>query len=173
MAQLTRAAFEAAVTTLLADNTAGGITAGDLQTLFGDLEDSVTWHDEAGGSGGLVQEQVEDITAAQFATGTHQLISFSYNDASGAISATVDSDLAQFSNVSTGFINASEAPVQSVAGLTDAIAASALVTALDAVQSDTTGVSGAVQITNMMKVTQAQYDAIGTPDANTLYLIEG
>ncbi len=37
--------------------------------------------------------------------------------------------------------------------------------------SDPTGVTGADAISNMMSLTQAEYDAIGTPDANTFYLI--
>jgi hypothetical protein len=43
-------------------------------------------------------------------------------------------------------------------------------TNLSAVGSVTTGVSGAAAITNMMSLTQAQYNAI-TPAANTLYVI--
>lgn len=39
------------------------------------------------------------------------------------------------------------------------------------VESDPTGVTGADQITNMMSLTQAEYDAIGTPNASTLYVI--
>ena len=37
--------------------------------------------------------------------------------------------------------------------------------------SDTTGVTGADVITNIMSLTQAEYDAIATPDASTLYII--
>ena len=40
-----------------------------------------------------------------------------------------------------------------------------------AVKSDTTGVSGADQITNMMSLTQAEYNAIGSPDPATFYVI--
>jgi hypothetical protein len=40
-----------------------------------------------------------------------------------------------------------------------------------AIKSDTTGVTGADQITNMMSLTQAEYDAIVSPDANTFYVI--
>jgi hypothetical protein len=40
-----------------------------------------------------------------------------------------------------------------------------------AVKSDTTGVTGADQITNMMSLTQAEYDAISSPDASTFYII--
>ena len=38
------------------------------------------------------------------------------------------------------------------------------------VESDVTGVSGADAITNVISLTQAEYDAI-TPDAATLYVI--
>jgi hypothetical protein len=40
-----------------------------------------------------------------------------------------------------------------------------------AVNSDTSGVTGADQITNMMSLTQAEYAAIGSPNASTLYII--
>lgn len=39
------------------------------------------------------------------------------------------------------------------------------------VHSDVTGVTGADQVTNIMSLTQAEYDAIGTPDVNTFYII--
>lgn len=41
------------------------------------------------------------------------------------------------------------------------------------VASVVTGITGAVAVTNVVKVTQAQYDAIATKDAATLYLIVG
>lgn len=41
------------------------------------------------------------------------------------------------------------------------------------VTSDPTGVTGADAITNMMSLTQAEYDAIVTPNASTLYVITG
>jgi hypothetical protein len=40
------------------------------------------------------------------------------------------------------------------------------------VQSQTTGITGADAITNMMSLTQAEYDAI-TPNASTFYVIVG
>ena len=43
----------------------------------------------------------------------------------------------------------------------------------DKVSSNTTGVTGADQITNMMSLTQAEYDAIGTKNASTFYVIAG
>jgi len=41
------------------------------------------------------------------------------------------------------------------------------------VSSDVTGITGAVAITNIVKLTQAQYDAIASPSSTTLYLIVG
>jgi hypothetical protein len=41
------------------------------------------------------------------------------------------------------------------------------------VTSDPTGVTGADAITNMMSLTQAEYDAIVTPNASTFYVITG
>ena len=41
----------------------------------------------------------------------------------------------------------------------------------DYVQSDPTGVTGADAITNCMSLTTAEYAAIGTPNATTLYYI--
>lgn len=40
-----------------------------------------------------------------------------------------------------------------------------------AVQSDTTSVSGSDAITNVISLSQAEYDNIATPDAATLYVI--
>ena len=41
------------------------------------------------------------------------------------------------------------------------------------VESDTTGITGADQVTNMVTLTQAEYDAIGTPNVTTVYIIVG
>jgi hypothetical protein len=90
---------------------------------------------------------------------------------------------------------AAAAPVQSVAGKTGAVTlakadvglgnvdnttdlnkpiSTATQTALDAkVSSDPTGITGADQITNMVSLTQAEYDAIGTKSATTFYVIAG
>lgn len=42
---------------------------------------------------------------------------------------------------------------------------------VNAVQSDPTGITGADAITNIVSLTQAEYDAIGSPSATTLYII--
>ena len=39
------------------------------------------------------------------------------------------------------------------------------------VKSETTGITGADRVTNIVSLTQAEYDAIGSPDASTLYII--
>jgi hypothetical protein len=39
------------------------------------------------------------------------------------------------------------------------------------IESDPTGVTGATAITNIISLTQAEYDAIDTPNAATLYVI--
>ena len=41
----------------------------------------------------------------------------------------------------------------------------------DVVLSDPTGVTGADAVTNIISLTQSEYDAIGTPNAATIYAI--
>lgn len=75
-------------------------------------------------------------------------------------------------NNDAGYITAAEAPpapVDSVNGETGVVVLSA--SDVGAVASDPTGVAGADSINNMMSLTQAEYDAISTPDASTLYII--
>lgn len=40
-------------------------------------------------------------------------------------------------------------------------------------KSDITGISGADRVTNIVSLTQAEYDAIGSKSSTTLYLIVG
>jgi hypothetical protein len=47
------------------------------------------------------------------------------------------------------------------------------VTPANIVLSDTTAAQGGTQLLNMVQITQAAYNAIGTPTANTLYIIVG
>jgi hypothetical protein len=47
------------------------------------------------------------------------------------------------------------------------------VSSAGAVPSDTTGISGASTITNIVRLSQSSYDAISSPSASTLYIIEG
>ena len=50
--------------------------------------------------------------------------------------------------------------------------ADARIAASDKVSSDPSAVTGADAVTNMMSLTQTEFDAIGTPDAKTVYFIE-
>ena len=60
------------------------------------------------------------------------------------------------------------------ADITDfSAAADVRITASDKVSSNVTGITGADQITNIVSLTQAEYDAIGTKNAATLYVIAG
>ena len=43
----------------------------------------------------------------------------------------------------------------------------------DFVRSDVTCITGADAVTNIVSLTQAEYDAIGTPNPSTLYIITG
>jgi hypothetical protein len=40
-----------------------------------------------------------------------------------------------------------------------------------AVESDTTGITGASAVDNIVMISQANYDAISSPDANTIYYV--
>jgi hypothetical protein len=54
------------------------------------------------------------------------------------------------------------------------LASSGLQTSLDSkVSSITTGITGADQITNLVSLTQAEYTALATKSATTLYVING
>jgi hypothetical protein len=54
-------------------------------------------------------------------------------------------------------------PLAELTGITPA--------AIGAIASDPTGVTGATAISNAMFLTQAQYNAIGTKNSSTLYVI--
>ena len=41
------------------------------------------------------------------------------------------------------------------------------------VRSNVTGITGADAVTNIVSLTQAEYNAIGTPNSSTLYIITG
>lgn len=40
-----------------------------------------------------------------------------------------------------------------------------------AVESDTTGITGASTVSNIVTISQSDYDAISSPDANTIYYV--
>jgi len=90
-----------------------------------------------------LQETVEDFVGGMVTGNTETLITVTYEDGDGTLDFVVNNDLSAYSNTSSKFV-----------------------------PSDPTAVTGADQITNMMSLTQAEYDAI-TPNASTFYVIVG
>jgi hypothetical protein len=69
---------------------------------------------------------------------------------------------------------ASSSHTHLAADITDfSTAADARITASNKVASNITGITGADQITNIVSLTQAEYNAIVTKNASTLYVIAG
>ena len=59
------------------------------------------------------------------------------------------------------------------ATLIDDADAAASRSTLSACKTDATGITGATAISNIVSISQANYDLIGTPDSATLYVISG
>lgn len=112
----------------------------------------------------------EDLTAAQVrallnvADGAEANAVDSVNGATGVV--VLDADDIDDAATTNKFATAAEL---SKLGAVEA-GATANPTAPD---SDPSGVTGADAITNIMSLTQAEYDAIGTPNASTFYIITG
>jgi hypothetical protein len=65
-----------------------------------------------------------------------------------------------------------DAKERAIVALTSEKVGKEVADAIDAgVKSDTTGIAGADQVTNMISLTQAEYDAIVTKNPSTFYLI--
>jgi hypothetical protein len=75
-----------------------------------------------------------------------------------------------FAIVTSGLVGATGAT--GATGVTGASGATG-VTPANIILSDITGLTGATQLTNIVQITQTGYDLIGTPNANTLYVIVG
>lgn len=59
------------------------------------------------------------------------------------------------------------------ATLVDDADSAAARTTLDALKTSASGITGATALGNIVSISQTDYDAIGTPDASTLYIISG
>ena len=85
-----------------------------------------------------------------------------------------DSEGSAFSHIA--FSEANDIQIQanvSVAAATTFDFNGATVNGTNFVESNTTGITGADQVSNIITLTQAEYDAIGTPNASTVYIIVG
>lgn len=184
MAVVSRATFATDLATRINANTAGEITDADVRAVFTDLEDSVVWNDEAAGIaqaqiaaavGTSVQAFDADLTAiAALSWGNNEVPLFNGSWQKFTVTGYARSVL-----VATTPAQARAALNADSAGFppenhTHAIAdVTGLQTALDGkINSNVSGISGASAITNIVSVTQAEYDALATKNPATLYIIE-
>lgn len=90
---------------------------------------------------------------------------------SNSISVSLDSDLTGLTTINTHTIPAGTGTLALTSDIPTTV--SSFTNDANYVESDTTGITGADQVTNMVTLTQAEYDAIGTPNASTVYFIVG
>jgi hypothetical protein len=178
-----------AVQTALGVNLSGAVAAAPVQSVAG-RTGTVTLAKADVGLGNVdnTSDANKPVSTAQAAADTSvQSFAVQRSNHTGTQTASTISDFATAA--------ATAAPVQSVAGRTGAVTlakadvglsnvdntsdankpvSTATQTALDAkVGSVTTGITGADAITNMVSLTQAEYDDIGTKSATTFYVIAG
>ena len=94
--------------------------------------------------------------------GTNQLVLFNGTAPIGTLASGVSL-----------YSSSGELYSMNASGIASQIASTAFVASgiATVVRSDITGISGADAISNMVSLTQAEYDAIGSPSATTLYII--
>jgi hypothetical protein len=124
---------------------------------------------------------IGDVTGLQTALDGKQPLSTVLNNTTASFTTAQETKLAGIAAGAT--VNATDAALRDRATHTGAQAASTIsdfaaaadarIAASNRVSSNTTGITGADQITNMVSLTQAEYDAIGTKNASTLYVIAG
>lgn len=101
--------------------------------------------------------------------GTVSSVELGYLDGvASSIQTQLDSKVSLASPTFTGV---PAAPTASTATNTTQIATTAFVKAQGYVPSDSTGITGATEFTNIVRISQVNYDLIGTPDPTTLYFI--
>ena len=59
------------------------------------------------------------------------------------------------------------------ASLTKSVSLSGIQTSMKIVQSDTSLVSNSVKVTNIVSISQSNYDSLAAKDSKTLYIING
>lgn len=136
---------------------------GAAKYLREDGDGTCSWQTPSGAGDVVGPSSAVDSNFASFDTTTGKLIKDS-----GSIAADFASALGADDNYVT---DAEKTVVGNTSG-TNTGDNSANTTYADRVNSDTAGVTGADQITNMMSLTQTEYDAI-TPNATTFYVIVG
>jgi len=89
------------------------------------------------------------------------------------LNVSVDASTADVLSVTSGTISADDAGADRIVFWDDSESKLAYGTPsqVGAVASNTTGITGADAVTNIVSLTQAEYNAIGSPDAATLFLI--
>jgi len=184
---LTRATARAGAETEIASLTLAGLPTPEIVKCYsmivdGDgelqiLEDGslyIDWREAkaagAGGSGGsttlhadLTDTDTEGHPASAIVnTPSGNLASTDVQDALNELQTDVDTRIKTADIVDTLVSTSTTTPLSANQGkeLQD-----------DKVSSDPSGVTGADQVTNMMSLTQAEYDAIGSPDSSTFYII--
>ena len=109
-------------------------------------------------------------------------VSGAVQEIGGGASVTIDTTAADLLSFSSGTLSADDLGSDQIffwddsagraTGLTVGTGLSITGTTLSAdIKSDPTGVTGADAIANIISLTQAEYDAIATPDSATLYII--
>jgi len=171
----TRSDLNTAIATI---DDGGANTAAEVRSVLTDIMDSGTNVSSGAGAPATTPSRVGDIyidtTADVFYIATGVASSADWDAITVTTHTHTESDITDLGNyqvvLSEGaFVDGDKTKldtVESGADVTDSVN----VAAAGGVLSDPTGVTGADAITNIISLTQAEYDAI-TPDASTFYVI--
>lgn len=140
------------------------VSLGDNEKIkLGDSNDLTIFHS---GSNSIIQDSGTGALALlsneikiQNSTGTENIAKF-FTD--GAVELYYD-NVKKFETTSTG------ATVAGTCVATEFSGSGASLTGV--VKSDTTGITGASTVSNIVTISQSDYDAISSPDANTIYYV--
>lgn len=152
------------------------LVAGNNVTLTYDDGAGTLTIDAASGSGGATIEEVQDnFGTSFFIAGTH--LTGTYDDV--ADTYTIDLDSLDASDITTGtFADAriSETSVtqhEAAITITESQVSDLGSYSLTTHDHDADYIPTTADITDIVEVTQSEYDALGTPDATTMYVVVG